>query len=91
MERIETWTCVDGQPCDHVRWVREVSRVELSPPLLSRSLRSSRSSLIRKLAFFRFRRIKGIVLKRTGKDKLSPGMAFLVGAASKTLATIVSF
>lgn len=34
--------------------------------------------------------MKGIVLRRTGKDKLTPGTAFLVGAASKTLATVVS-
>lgn len=34
-------------------------------------------------------RIKGITLKSTGKERLSPGMAFLVGAASKSLATVV--
>ncbi|KAL7417271.1 mitochondrial carrier domain-containing protein [Mrakia frigida] len=43
------------------------------------------------ITFGGFERIKGLVLKRTGKDKLSPGMAFLVGAASKTLATVVTY
>jgi len=27
LERIETWTCVDREPCHHVRGVREVRRV----------------------------------------------------------------
>ncbi|CDZ96605.1 Predicted mitochondrial carrier protein [Phaffia rhodozyma] len=38
-----------------------------------------------------FERIKGTALRSTGKEKLSPGMAFLVGATSKSLATVVTY
>ncbi|KZT50611.1 mitochondrial carrier [Calocera cornea HHB12733] len=38
-----------------------------------------------------FERIKGIVLARDGGTKLKPGTAFMVGALSKTLATVVTY
>ncbi|KZP00376.1 mitochondrial carrier [Calocera viscosa TUFC12733] len=38
-----------------------------------------------------FERIKGIVLARDGAKKLKPWTAFLVGALSKTLATVVTY
>lgn len=42
-----------------------------------------------------FERVKGIVLlaraKTGGGTKLTPGLSFLIGALSKTLATVVSF
>lgn len=37
-----------------------------------------------------FERVKNIVLLAQGTNKLSPGLTFLVGALSKTLATVVS-
>lgn len=37
-----------------------------------------------------FERVKNIVMLAQGNDKFSPGLSFLVGALSKTLATVVS-
>ncbi|CAE6529852.1 unnamed protein product [Rhizoctonia solani] len=38
-----------------------------------------------------FERIKSVMLASTGSPKLTPGKAFLVGALSKTLATVVTY
>ncbi|KAF9042004.1 adenine nucleotide transporter [Hymenopellis radicata] len=38
-----------------------------------------------------FERVKNIVILAKGTDKLSPGLSFLVGALSKTLATVVTY
>ena len=37
-----------------------------------------------------YERVKGLLLRARSSTKLSPGMSFLVGAFSKTLATVVS-
>ncbi|CAE6514824.1 unnamed protein product [Rhizoctonia solani] len=38
-----------------------------------------------------FERVKGAILASTSSSKLTPGKAFLVGALSKTLATVVTY
>lgn len=86
LEGSETRAGAHRQPCYHIRWIRAVRRVSLLFPLLAVARSPELSS---DFSCFIVCRIKGLVLKRTGKDKLSPGMAFLVGAASKTLATVV--
>ncbi|KAL1923603.1 uncharacterized protein VTP21DRAFT_8583 [Calcarisporiella thermophila] len=38
-----------------------------------------------------FERVKALVLRRLGRKDLTPGLAFFVGATSKTLATVVTY